>query len=296
MTNKERKSCPQTETNEVPYICLSNAIHMPLLNYNGVICSDEEPLSDARNRALRYGEGLIETMLWQQGRIRFQGLHERRAQESLACIGFPHADLEAWRKALLRTVSVNPATTAGILRTQFFRDDRMDLLQYMVELQPLPDTHGAWPESGMHTGVCRQVVKSQDHISHLKTTSRLNYILAARAAAQQGWDDALLLNPAGRIAESTISNVWIIRNSTMITPPLSEGCIAGIFRSYLLECRTVAGLAVREAPLGEPDLEDADELFLTNAIRGIQPVHRFGERIYTSDLTRAIFEDLSTRL
>lgn len=269
---------------------------MPLLNYNGVICSDEEPLSDIRNRALRYGEGLIETMLWQNGAIRLQTLHEQRAQESLALLGFPPIDIEAWRKSLLRTVAVNPATTSGILRTQFFRDDRMGLLQYMIELQPLSDTHGAWPGTGLHISLCRQVVKSPDHISRLKTTSRLNYILAAREAAQQGWNDALLLNPAGNIVESTVSNIWIIRKGTMITPPLSEGCIAGIFRSYLLEHATIAGLTVREAPLHEADLNDADELFLTNAVRGIQPVRTFGERSYASDLTRAVFEDLSTHL
>ncbi|WP_118972260.1 aminotransferase class IV [Taibaiella koreensis] len=269
---------------------------MPLLNYNGVICSDEELLITVRNRALRYGEGLIETMLWQDGNIRRLQLHEKRAADSLALLGFPAIEPEVWHKALHRTLLAHQDVKTGILRTQFFRDDSLQTLQYMIELLPLPTAHGAWPERGLYTGICRTAVKASDQISHLKTTSRLCYIVAGREAAQQGWDDAFLLNPAGRIAESTISNIWIIKDGAAITPPLSEGCIAGVFRTALLKNESIGGITLRQGMLTEQDLQEADEIFLTNTIRGIQPVSRFNGREYSSTLTRNLFEQSDAAL
>lgn len=266
---------------------------MSLLNYNGVICTGEELVSNAHNRALRYGEGLIETMLWQNKQIRYAALHYERLRQSLALLDFPSITMEDWMKAVLRTILANHEPETSIIRSQFFRDDQSPLLQYMVEALPLPPRHGQWPEHMLRIGISKKVVKSPDHISPLKTTSRLHYTVAAAEAAQQGWDDALLLNPEGRIAESTISNVWIIRQDTLLTPPQTEGCISGIFRRQMLNMGSLAGMPVREQALSLEALEQADEIFLTNAIRGIQPVGHFNGKAYPAQRTRRLFDDLN---
>lgn len=266
---------------------------MSLLNYNGVICTGEELVSNAHNRALRYGEGLIETMLWQKKKIRHAALHYDRLQQSLTLLDFPSIAMKEWMKAIQRTILANQEPEACIIRSQFFSDDQSTALQYMIEALPLPPRHGEWPEQMLRIGISEKVIKSADHISPLKTTSRLLYTVAAAEAAQQQWDDALLLNPEGRVAESTISNVWIIRQDTLLTPPLTEGCISGIFRRYMLDLGELSGMPVREQALSPEALEQADELFLTNAIRGIQPIGHFNGKAYPSERTRQLFDALN---
>lgn len=266
---------------------------MALLNYNGVICTDEDVLAGAQNRALRYGEGLIETMLWQQKKVRLFDKHVQRLQQSLQQLRLPPFSAAQLQQAIHRVILANQEPERCMIRAQFFREGNEDVLQYMVELTPLEPTPAAWPSQGLTIGLSKDITKSADSIAHLKSTSRLSYILAAGEAAEHYWDDILICNHHGRIAESTICNIFVIKDQAIFTPPLSEGCIAGIMRSRLLEEGTIAGMSISEKELDVNDLDTAQEIFLTNAIRGIQPVARYQNKAYDSTLSRNIFDFIS---
>ncbi len=267
---------------------------MPLLNYNDVICTNDDLLYAAGNRAFRSGEGLIETMLWQKKAIRLYERHVQRLAHSLSVLGFaPFSDTQL-QAAVAKVILANQEPETGMVRAQFFRNSEKSQLDYMIEFLPLAAPSGNWPERGLTTGTCSTIVKSADSIASLKTTSRLPYIVAAQEAQDKGWDDTLLCNQHGRIAESTICNVFMIREGRIYTPPLSEGCIAGIMRGYLLDQSTVAGLEIKEVPVTENDLDTADEIFLTNAIRGLQPVAVYNGKSYDSSRSREIFDFIST--
>jgi branched-chain amino acid aminotransferase len=265
---------------------------MALLNYNGVICTDEDILAGAPNRAWRYGDGLIETMLWQKGGIRLFDMHVQRLQQSLEQLRFPSFGAAQLKEAVHRVILVNQEPERAMVRAQFFLEENNDALQYLVELAPLEPT-AAWPHTGLTIGISDNIIKSADSIAPLKSTSRLSYIVAAREAADKGWDDVLILNDKGRIAESTICNVFLIKDRAIYTPSLHEGCIAGIMRAYLLTQGAIAGLHISEKELAVSDLDTAQEIFLTNAIRGIRPVTHCQGKIYESTFSRAIFDHIS---
>jgi branched-subunit amino acid aminotransferase/4-amino-4-deoxychorismate lyase len=269
------------------------AFSMALLNYNGVICTEDELLCTAGNRALRYGEGLIETMLWQHKKIRLYERHMQRLQQSLPLLGFPQAHPAELQEEITRMILANQEPERGMIRMQFFREQEKESLQYMIEFIPIDPATGAWSDKGLTLGISDKIVKSADSITHLKTTSRLPYIIAATEAADKGWDDALLRNAAGRIAESTISNLFVVKDGVVYTPPLEDGCIAGVMRSHLLAPGSLPGVTLQERAIEEQDLDTADELFLANAIRGIQPVAWHGSKTYSSTLTREIFNLVS---
>lgn len=266
---------------------------MPLLNYNDVICANDELLYVAGNRAFRFGEGLIETMLWQKKAIRLYERHVQRLAQSLSALRFPSFTGTQLQKAIAKVILANQEPETGMVRAQFFRHNDEAQLDYMIEVLPLASSPGNWPEQGLTVGTCRTILKNADSIASLKTTSRLPYVIAAQEALDKGWDDVLLCNSSGRIAESTICNVFMIRDNKLYTPPLSEGCIAGIMRGYLLEQGIVAGLEVKEAPLDENDLGTAEEIFLTNAIKGIQPVTVYNGKSYDCSRSRKIFDLIS---
>lgn len=263
---------------------------MALFNHNGTICPEGTLLYTLRNRALRYGEGLIETMLWQHQKVRLFERHSKRLQDSLATLEFPSFSAEQLRKAIHQVIQANGEPEKGMLRAQFFREGEEEQLQYTVEFIPIDPATGSWPGKGLAVGISNKVTKPADSISHLKTTSRLPYIIAAKEAKDQGWDDALLLNGRGTIAESTICNIFIVKNNSLYTPPLSDGGIAGVMRNYLLGQRTISGLNIEERSLDENDLNTAEEIFLVNAIRGVQPVVRFKDKTYGNNLSRNVFD------
>ncbi|MFA6058988.1 MAG: aminotransferase class IV [Taibaiella sp.] len=265
---------------------------MPFLNYDGLIYSDDKTLFTftAKSKAFRFGEGLIETMLWNDGSVRLFRLHMERLTESLHAIGFPALDEEEFLHNIHKTISANKDPEAAIVRAQFFQNMEDDDLHYIIESLPLANK---LPTQKITIGITQKVIKCPDSISHLKTSSRMQYIMAKKDADEKGWDDALLLNAQGRIVEGTISNVFAVFGNNVYTPPLNEGCINGVMRKYLLEHPSINHLSITEKKLDVSMLQQADEIFLTNAVRGVQPVHSFMNKEYQSTITQMIADIVS---
>jgi branched-chain amino acid aminotransferase len=108
--------------------------------------------------------------------------------------------------------------------------------------------------------------------SRLKTLGYLDHVLAAREAASRNVEDALLLNVAGRVACTTIANVFAISGDRLLTPPPAEGVMPGIMRALVLEAASAAGLDSEERALAVEELTQADVVFLTNSVRFLSPV------------------------
>jgi branched-chain amino acid aminotransferase len=91
-------------------------------------------------------------------------------------------------------------------------------------------------------------------------------------AHEQGFDEVVLLNERGEIAECTSANIFIVNGNDVYTPPLSSGCLPGVTRALLVEEIRVPGIAVAEKVLFLSDLEAADEIFVTSTTRDLMPV------------------------
>jgi para-aminobenzoate synthetase / 4-amino-4-deoxychorismate lyase len=108
-------------------------------------------------------------------------------------------------------------------------------------------------------------VNSADKFFYHKTTRRNLYDVASRQAAAEGLSDFIFLNERGEVSEGAISNIWVIRNGEWLTPPVTSGLLAGIYRNHILKTNPNA----RERVLYPDDLKNADELYLCNAVRGL---------------------------
>lgn len=106
----------------------------------------------------------------------------------------------------------------------------------------------------------------------IKSLNYLNHILARIEANHAGADEAILLNAAGRVAEGTADNVFVVRNGRVITPPVTEGALAGITRAAVLELARTSHISSSEEPLAPYDLFTADECFLTGTGAELIPV------------------------
>jgi branched-chain amino acid aminotransferase len=103
-------------------------------------------------------------------------------------------------------------------------------------------------------------------------------------AQQRGFDEVLLLNERGEVAECTSANIFVANANEVWTPPLSSGCLPGITREILLNETLVPGIRVREHVFMPADLESADEVFITSTTRNLLPVrHIEGYKVHRND-------------
>jgi branched-chain amino acid aminotransferase len=113
----------------------------------------------------------------------------------------------------------------------------------------------------LKVGIYKVQKKSSGPLSNLKSGNALIYVMASIWAKENGFEDALILNEHNRIIEATSSNLFWIKDNVTYTPPLSEGCVAGVYRSFILDNEQVT-----EKVCTLTDLEQADEIFITNTI------------------------------
>lgn len=118
-------------------------------------------------------------------------------------------------------------------------------------------------EHGRHAG---------SPLAGVKTTSWLNNVWNLHEAKQRGFDEVVLLNERGEVAECTSANIFCVRSGEVLTPPISSGCLEGVTREVMLEISPRAGITVREAVLKPDDLYAADEVFISSTNRILLPV------------------------
>src|SRR5262249_1941481 len=119
---------------------------------------------------------------------------------------------------------------------------------------------------------------SANPLSGTKVTAWLNNVWHLEQARRNGFEDALLLNERGEVAECTAANVFCVRHQGVVTPPSSSGCLRGVTREILLEIAPQAGIAASEQAISQEDIYTADEVFISSTTRQVQAVIAIGEK------------------
>lgn len=272
------------------------------ININGRIYKDTVAAVPFDNRAFRFGFGLFETMLMKEGVIQFKEYHFDRLFSGLKKLKFVMPDLmdRKWLESeVLRTVKKNKLEKLCRIRLQVYAgrgglyDGQNQWSEFVIEAIPINAQLLQLNEHGLNVGIAEGLQKSPDSIANFKSTNALIYALAAKQAKENNWDDALVCNTYGNILECSYANVFWIKGETVFTPPLSEGCVAGVMRRHLLQDLPVKGVNVEEKPFTLKDAEEADGVFVTNAIRRFKWVSRINDFEYPIDKILPLYEKIS---
>ena len=254
------------------------------------------PLLTVGNRSFRYGDGLFETMMVRDGQLCLGAYHFDRLFSGMEFLSIHTAfNREALESQILELCQKNGDRPRSRVRLVVFRDEGADPIShtphYIIESWPLP---GALTlnDRGLVIDVFPDGRKACDALANLKSNNYLLYTLATLYAQDHGLDDCLVLNSRDRLADSTIANLFYVDKGQVFTPSLSEGCVAGVMRRHLIENMPGAGFALQEKMVTTEDLLNADEIFLTNAIRGIRWVGSFRTRQLTNIVTTNIYKQL----
>ena len=268
-------------------------------NYNGRFFADDETILSKDDRSYRYGDGLFETMKLINGNILLEDYHFERLFLGLDVLKFNIPVLFTKRqieKEIKELSKKNECENSAKIRLSVSRGngglyDCDDKFSYLIECWPLEQK--GLNENGLVIDIFPDARKSIDVFSNLKSANYLPYVMAAIWAKENKLNDALILNQRDRSCDSTIANVFWIKDKNIFTPPLNEGCVAGVMRKKILELATRnADHIVQQAFLTQEILLQADEVFLTNATAGIRWVKECRGKIYKNTISSKIFTEL----
>lgn len=248
-----------------------------IVSENGVLCPATSVHLGLTNRAFRYGDGCFETIRLVDGKAPFLSYHVNRLTETTDMLKlelpgfFTHDYLQ---NQIQELVKANSIEAGGYIRMTIFRHDGgfyqpgSNSTSFILEAYSLESRLFEFNSRGLKLGIYREIPKPTGPLSNFKTNNSLVYVLASIFAKEQGFDDCLLVNDQGNLVESTNSNVFMVLDGEIVTPPLSEGCLDGVARKALIHLLQKKGFSVFERPITLSDAQTAEEIIVTNAVRG----------------------------
>nr|WP_067061948.1 aminotransferase class IV [Mucilaginibacter sp. L294] len=271
------------------------------INFNGEILPADSILLTIANRAFRYGDGLFESMRLMKGKLKFPELHAERLQKGMKALkidGYSQAD--SWfLKEKVEELARRNKIKHGRLRLTVFRDAEglyaptQNKMAYCLEIQPVDEPRYFLNERGLIMDVYTELPKPLNWLSNIKTCNSLIYVMAGIYKQQNKLDDVFLINQNRFLCEANSSNIFVWYQNHLYTPALSEGCVEGVMRRVVIQLALDNNIPVTEAQINPEILNQADEVFLTNATKGIQWVMGYGVKRYFNRISKALMDELN---
>lgn len=248
----------------------------------------------ALDRGLQYGDGLFETLRWEQGRLRWFERHLARLALGCERLGIPlpepkllRAEAESLAQGLPRAL-IKFIVTRGAASARGYRPRGDESPTRIVAAYDWPPMQ----EHEFRVGLSSVRVNSNPHLAGLKHLNRLEQVLAQRAAADAGLHEVLMCSTEGAVVCGSMSNLFVWQGDELLTPAPGECAVAGVMRSLLIEAAPRLGLQVRLASLSAAELGAARAIILTNVRLGLQPVHWYEGRRLEVDPRGARLQEL----
>lgn len=258
---------------------------------DGALVDPVAPSVSALDHAVTVGDGVFETAKIVNGRAFALSRHHRRLERSAAGLGLPPIDLARVEEGIA-AVLAGPAIEFGRLRYSVtggigpLGSDRDDasLTTIVIAAPQAPP-----PASGTLV-VVPWTRNERSAVVGLKTTSYAENVVALARARQAGAIEAVFANTRGELCECTGSNVFVVVDGIVLTPPADSGLLPGITRELVIEWGRAAGIEIREEPLPIDVLQHADEVFITSSTKDVLPVSAVDDRVLPAEhpLTAAL--------
>ena len=271
--------------------------------YNGEYHFKDEFGLSYKNRAFCYGDALFETMHANGTDIQFINNHLTRLIFGMKVLKMevPTVIESGFiEKEIIKLLHKNKLYQGVRIRLSVFRNEggkytpADNNISYLVETDYLENDYYQLNNKGFIIDIYPEIKKPINQLSNLKTSNSLLYVIAGLYAKEKKLNDCLLLNEKGNIIEGISSNIFLIKGSSLSTPSLKEGPVAGIMRKQILKLADNVGFKINnESSITQSQLLNADEVFLTNSINGIRWVSAYKEKRYFNSNVKKIIDQLN---
>jgi branched-chain amino acid aminotransferase len=272
-----------------------------MTNYNGnMVPSQTNLLQD--NRAFLYGDGVFETLKIVDNKILFFEDHYFRLMSSMRIVRMEipmNFTLEFLEQQILDAAKANNCSNSARVRFTVFRNSggyylpQTNAISYIINAKPLENVLYKIEKESYEVDLYKDFYVTKQLLSSIKSTNKLINITGSIFAKENDLDNCLLMNDSKNIIEALQGNVFMLLDNKLITPPVSEGCLNGVMRKQVLAlAQKLENIEIVEQIISPFDLQKADELFITNVIKGIQPITQYRKKSFGTKLS----QDLLFRL
>ncbi|WP_397362449.1 aminotransferase class IV [Olleya sp. R77988] len=277
-----------------------------MINFNGILQEDNNVISN-NNRGYSYGDGLFETIKAVHGKLLFFEDHYFRLMASMRMMRMEIPmtfTMEFLEEQINKTLEAcNLKSKSARVKIQI---DRVEGGLYLPEsndvnfiISAKVDMHDFYllNEGKYEVDLFKDHYLSPSLLSTLKTNNKAINVIGNIYAKENILDNCLLLNTNKSVVEALNGNLFLVKENTIKTPPLVDGCLKGILRKQLIE---IIGLlpeyTLEEASISPFELQKADEIFITNVIKGIQPITKYRKKQFKNETAKLLLQKLNVKI
>ena len=268
-----------------------------MINFNGILQGSDTNLLD-QNRGFLYGDGVFETLKIVGGKILFFEDHYFRLMAAMRIVRMEipmNFTLEYLEEQVLSLVEKNKIEQSARARITVYRNNggfylpTNNTVSFLIQTSAIENPVYSISEKEYEVDLYKDFYIPKQLLSTLKTTNKMIHVTGSIYAKENDLDNCILLNDSKNVVEALQGNLFMRMGNTLITPPISEGCLNGIMRKQILSfAKKETNLEVVEQVISPFDLQKADELFVTNVIRGIQPITKYRKKEFEQDTAKVL--------
>lgn len=276
-----------------------------MINFNGVILDSDFQLS-VNNRSFLYGDGVFETLKIVDNTILFFEDHYFRLMASMRIVRMEipmSFTLEFLESQILSLVNQLAIENSARVRITVYRNEggyyapNQNSVSYVIQAAPLSNKTYTIEKSNFEVDLYKDFAVTKQLLSTLKTTNKMVHVTASIFAKENQLESCLLVNDSKNVIEAISGNLFMLMGNTLITPPISEGCLNGIMRKQIITlAKQFETIDFVEREISPFDIQKADELFITNVIQGIQPITKYRKKEFEIKLALQLLEKLNAGL
>ncbi|MHB0756211.1 aminotransferase class IV [Polaribacter sp. M15] len=270
-----------------------------MINFNGELVLDENVKISIENRGFKYGDAVFETIKVNNNKIIFWEDHYFRLMASMRMLRMKipmNFTLEHLEKEILKTIATQNSVNSFRVRLNVCRKDgglytpKTNKIDYVIDVKE--NTYKT--KETYKVDVFKDFYNYSGLLSTIKTNNRMVNTLASIYAKENDLDNCVIINEKKGVVEVTNANIFILKGNIVKTPALTEGCIKGIARGKIIEIITKnPDYILEETNISPFEIQKSDEVFITNAIIGIQPVTHYKKKKFTATFSNKLMQSLN---
>lgn len=275
-----------------------------MVNFNGAILENEAVFLNEKNRGLRYGDAVFETIRVNAGQVLFWEDHYLRLMASMRILRMEipmEFTMEFLEDKIFDTLEKNDLSdkVARVRLTVFRKDGGLYTPQdrgvdYIIEPGEVAQPFYQLSDQDYEVELFKDHYMAPGLLSSVKSNNRSLNVLAGIFASENDYHNCLLLNTDKKVVEAINGNLFLVKGNTVKTPPVSDGCINGVMRKTLKDIiDKTDDLTLEEGSISPFELQKADELFITNVVSGIVPVSKYRKKNFEKEVSKKLLGRLN---
>src|SRR5690606_4001186 len=271
-------------------------------NFNGDLL-EETNLISINNRGYAYGDALFETIRVAEGNTLFWEDHYFRLMASMRIMRMEipmEFTMEFLEGQILKTLEANNLQDLSArVKLLVHRNEgglylpNNNAVSFIIMVNKLNQSYTIKDEE-YEVDLFKDYFVAPGLLSTLKTNNKALHVVGSIYAKENKMQNCLILNTEKQVVEALNGNVFLIKGSIINTPPILDGCLKGIMRKQIIEIiKNLPEFTLEEASISPFELQQADELFITNVIVGIQPITQYRKKTFKNSVSMLLLERLN---